>query len=53
MGDVFINRAGWTSTEYVKLMGGWVVVFTIVGQLLGGFLGDNTELGKSPWWVGS
>jgi len=41
MGDVFINRAGWTSTEYVKLMGGWVVVFTIVGQLLGGFLGDK------------
>ena len=41
MGDVFINRAGWTSTEYVKLMGGWVIVFTICGQLLGGFLGDK------------
>jgi len=41
MGDVFINRAGWTSTEYVKLMGGWVIVFTIGGQLLGGFLGDK------------
>jgi len=41
MGDVFINRAGWTSTEYVKLMGGYVIVFTIAGQLLGGFLGDK------------
>jgi MFS family permease len=41
VGDIFINRAGWTSTEYVTLMGGWVIVFTIIGQLLGGFLGDK------------
>jgi MFS family permease len=39
--DIFVNEAGWSITKYSAVMGGIVLGFTIIGQVLGGFLGDR------------
>ena len=39
--DIFINEAGWTQTKYNGIMGGIVILFLMLGQIIGGFLGDR------------
>ena len=39
--DIFINEAGWTQKKYNAIIGGIVVLFTMLGQIFGGFLGDR------------
>jgi subtilisin family serine protease/MFS family permease len=39
--DIFVNEAGWSVSKYSAVMGGIVLGFTIIGQVLGGFLGDK------------
>ncbi len=44
--DIFINEAGWSQEKYNIIVGGKVLAATIVGQLLGGFLGDRFGVRK-------
>jgi PAT family beta-lactamase induction signal transducer AmpG len=39
--DIFINEAGWSQDEYSVIMGGVVIAFMMIGQILGGILGDR------------
>lgn len=39
--DIFINEAGWSQQKYNAIIGGIVVLFTMLGQIFGGFLGDR------------
>ena len=39
--DIFINEAGWPQQKYNAILGGIVVLFTMLGQIFGGFLGDR------------
>ena len=39
--DIFINEAGWSQQKYNAIIGGIVVLFTMLGQIFGGFLGDK------------
>ena len=39
--DIFINEAGWSQDEYSVIMGGVVIAFMMIGQVLGGMLGDR------------
>ncbi len=39
--DIFINEAGWSQQKYNAILGGIVVLFTMLGQIFGGFLGDR------------
>ena len=39
--DIFINEAGWSQQKYNTIIGGIVVLFTMLGQIFGGFLGDR------------
>ena len=39
--DIFVNEAGWSISKYSAVMGGVVLGFAIIGQVLGGFLGDR------------
>jgi len=39
--DIFINEAGWSQTKYNAIVGGVVIAFMMVGQIVGGILGDR------------
>ena len=39
--DIFINEAGWSQTKYNGIMGGIVIAFMMLGQIVGGMLGDK------------
>jgi len=39
--DIFINEAGWSQTKYNAIIGGVVIAFMMLGQIVGGMLGDR------------
>ena len=39
--DIFINEAGWSQAKYNGIIGGVVVFGTLIGQIVGGLLGDR------------
>jgi len=39
--DIFINEAGWSQTKYNAIVGGVVIAFMMLGQIVGGMLGDR------------
>jgi PAT family beta-lactamase induction signal transducer AmpG len=39
--DIFINEAGWSQPKYNGIVGGVVILFLMLGQIIGGFLGDK------------
>ena len=39
--SVFINEAGWSPTKYSGIVGGVVVFGALIGQIVGGLLGDR------------
>jgi len=39
--DIFINEAGWSQGKYNAIVGGIVVLFTMLGQVIGGIIGDR------------
>jgi MFS family permease len=39
--DIFINEAGWSQTKYNAIVGGVVIAFMMLGQVVGGMLGDR------------
>ncbi len=39
--DIFINEAGWSQTKYNAIVGGVVIACMMVGQIVGGILGDR------------
>ncbi len=39
--DIFINEAEWSQGKYNAIVGGIVVLFTMIGQIVGGIIGDR------------
>ena len=39
--DIFINEAGWSQAKYNGIVGGIVVFGALIGQIVGGLLGDR------------
>ena len=39
--DIFINEAGWSQAKYNGIVGGVVVFGALIGQIVGGLLGDR------------
>ena len=39
--DIFINEAGWSQAKYNGIVGGIVVFGALIGQVIGGLLGDR------------
>ena len=39
--DIFINEAGWPQAKYNAIVGGVVVFAIMIGQIIGGILGDK------------
>ena len=39
--DIFINEAGWSQAKYNGIVGGIVVFGALIGQIIGGLLGDR------------
>jgi len=39
--DIFINEAGWSQAKYNGIVGGVVVFGALIGQIVGGLLGDK------------
>ena len=39
--DIFINEASWSQTKYNVTMGGIVIAFMMLGQIIGGIIGDK------------